>query len=479
VPEVPPLSRTDGVEAIAEAFADDGPLARAFDRYEPRSGQRRMAAAVGDVLRDGGVLLAEAGTGTGKTMAYLVPAILSGQRVLVSTGTKNLQEQIFFKDLPALAAALPVTFTASYMKGRANYVCLHRLDQARAAMPAGMVDAIAAWAETSPTGDRAELADLPDDSGIWQEIAATADTCLGSDCPQYQQCFVTRMRQRAAESDIVVVNHHLLCADAAVREHSFGEVIPEFAHLVIDEAHQLEDVATQYFGIAVSNFRVDDLVRDSERVMRQLRSHDDNGALERAVTRVADHARAFFGNVGMAKRMRGKYGEERTRIGPDWFGDIIDDGLAMGTALDGLQAVMALGGAAAGQDKNEDALTIARRAGELRDDLHFLLAANDPAYVYFVEMRGRGVFLRAAPIDVASPSPGRSTTRGRGSESVKTPVSCASRRNSTSRARACYICPAACRRRNRPTSVRPRPWRCGPSSSAPAGARSSSSRATR
>ena len=364
-----------------------------------------MAQAVADVLNDGGVLLAEAGTGTGKTMAYLVPAILSRQRVLVSTGTKNLQEQIYFKDLPALAKALPVKFKASYMKGRANYVCLHRLDQARTSLPPGLLDSVAAWAERTETGDRAELDDLPDDSSIWSEIAATADTCLGTDCPQYQQCFVTRMRQRAAESDIVVVNHHLLCADAAVRESSYGEVIPEFAHLVVDEAHQLEDVATQYFGIAVSNYRVDDLVRDSERLLKQIGTGDPHGEMSRAVTRVADHSRSFFGGVALARRMRGRGHEERLRIGPDWFGDVINDGIALGTALDGLEAVTALaggrGGTAAGQEANEDALTIARRAGEIRDDLQFLLSASSADFVYFVETRGRGVFLRAAPIDVS------------------------------------------------------------------------------
>jgi ATP-dependent DNA helicase DinG len=364
-----------------------------------------MAQAVADVLRDGGVLLAEAGTGTGKTMAYLVPAILSRQRVLVSTGTKNLQEQIYFKDLPALASALPVTFKASYMKGRANYVCLHRLDQARTSMAPGLFDSVAAWAERSETGDRAELDDLPDDSGIWGEIAATAETCLGTDCPQYQQCFVTRMRQRAAESDVVVVNHHLLCADAAVRQSSYGEVIPEFTHLVVDEAHQLEDVATQYFGIAISNYRLDDLVRDSERLLKQTSAGDATGELSRAVTRVADHARSFFGGVALARRMRGRGHEERLRIGPDWFGDVINDGMALGTALDGLEAVTALSGgrdgARAGQETNEEALTIARRAGEIRDDLQFLLAASRADFVYFVETRGRGVFLRAAPIDVS------------------------------------------------------------------------------
>lgn len=404
MPEVPPVSRAVRVDAVDDAFADEGLLAHAIDQFEPRRGQRRMAREVARVLRDGGVLLAEAGTGTGKTMAYLVPAILSGQRVLVSTGTKHLQEQIYFKDLPALAAALPVKFKAAYMKGRSNYLCLHRLDQARAASPPGMLDSIAAWAEATDTGDRAELHDLPDDSAIWGDIAATAETCLGIECPQYQSCFVTRMRQRAAESDVVVVNHHLLCADAAVRQSSYGEVIPEFVHLVIDEAHQLEDVATQYFGISVSTYRLDDLVRDSERLLRNPDVDDPKRDLAKAIARVGDHSRSFFGAIALARRMRGRFGDERLRISADWFGDIVDDGVALGTALDGLEAAMSLAGGAAkaaGQTTHEDVLTIARRAAEVRDDLRFLLSASDAGFVYFIEMRGRGVFLRGAPIDVS------------------------------------------------------------------------------
>ena len=194
-----------------------------------------MAAAVARAFEEGGVLLAEAGTGTGKTLAYLVPAILSRQRVLISTGTKNLQEQIFFKDIPALRDALDVPFTATYMKGRANYLCLHRLDQLNdGAGPSRSHDVflpiIREWAARTDTGDRAELEDLPEDLPFWNEVSATAETCLGTECPRYDDCFVTRMRQRAAASDVVIVNHHLLCADAAVRQSAFGEVIPACSH---------------------------------------------------------------------------------------------------------------------------------------------------------------------------------------------------------------------------------------------------------
>ena len=193
-----------------------------------------MAAAVAGVFQNGGILLAEAGTGTGKTLAYLVPAILSGHRVLISTGTKNLQEQIFFKDIPALRDALGVPFTATYMKGRANYLCLHRLDQLTSDNPDNLpgshdvfLPMVRHWSETTETGDRAELTELPEDLAFWNDVAATAETCVGAECPRFDDCFVTKMRQRAASSDIVIVNHHLLCADAAVRQNAYGEVIPD------------------------------------------------------------------------------------------------------------------------------------------------------------------------------------------------------------------------------------------------------------
>jgi ATP-dependent DNA helicase DinG len=364
-----------------------------------------MAAAVANTLQHGGVLLAEAGTGIGKTLAYLVPAILNRQRVLISTGTKNLQEQIYFKDLPALQTALGVRFSATYMKGRANYLCLHRLDQLRAhpAVPHDFVSMMDEWRRVTATGDRAELSELPEDSSLWSDVAATAETCLGNDCPQYRDCYVTKMRQRAAESDLVIVNHHLLCADASVRQSTYGEVIPDCDHAIIDEAHHLEDVATQYFGISVSNYRVADLVRDAERALNLGQIDDPDSELRHAIRRVDDHSLTFFGALAMARRSRGSVTEERLRIGPEWFRDVLDDGLGLTSALDGLDREMQKrsGANEPGAQPNEDAATIARRAGELRDHVTFLLEANDPAFVYFLETRNRGVFLRAAPIDVS------------------------------------------------------------------------------
>ena len=380
-----------------------------------------MAGAIARAFADGGVLLAEAGTGTGKTLAYLVPAILSRKRVLVSTGTKNLQEQIFFKDLPALRQALDLPFTAAYMKGRANYLCLHRLDQlnepSTALGPGAMHDPFLSivrdWATRTATGDRAELEDLPEDLPFWSEVSATAETCLGTECPRYDECFVTRMRQQAAASDVVIVNHHLLCADAAVRQSAFGEVIPACTHLVLDEAHQLEDVLTQYFGLSVSNYRLDDLARDAERLTASVPLTDRKARdeISRAADRLRDRSRAFFSEIAFGHRSGDRLkSEERIRATDASLEGAREERAELTGALDHFEATFALmgapsGPAAAGDDDDsfrEAAANLARRAGEIRNEIRFLLRASDPDFVYFVEFRGRGVFLRAAPIDVST-----------------------------------------------------------------------------
>lgn len=447
MPEVPPVSRAPGLtplqvsalaKAVREVFSEGGALARALDGYEPRDGQRRMAEAVASVVDAGGTLLAEAGTGTGKTLAYLIPAILSGHRVLVSTGTKNLQEQIFFKDLPALRDALGAAFTATLMKGRANYLCLHRWELYRDGVDGNtsaagrlietgdrvLLPIVDAWLKTTETGDRAELRDLPENVGLWKEISAEADTCLGVDCPRYSDCFVTRMRQRAAESDVVIVNHHLLCADASVRQSAYGEVIPFCPTLVIDEAHQLEDVATQYFGCSLSAYRVDNLVRDGERLSANAGrtfTVRENEETTRALARVADCSRTFFSGLALTRALHGPTGQEsRARYTAESLAEHFEDGMALAGALEGVEATLALAPSPAVSvpesdrglpvtdaiDANEGVLALQRRAGELRNDLRFLMRAADPDFVYYIETRGHGQsatrpFLRASPIDVS------------------------------------------------------------------------------
>jgi len=404
VPEVPPVSGlTDRVDAV---FAADGPLARSIPDFEPRSGQHDMATAVARVFDQGGVLLAEAGTGTGKTVAYLVPAILSGQRVLISTGTKNLQEQIFFKDIPALRQALDVPFTATYMKGRANYLCLHRLDQINDTSGPAAYDVflpiVREWAGKTETGDRAELQDLPEDVPFWNDVSATAETCLGTECTRYEECFVTRMRQRAAESDVVIVNHHLLCADAAVRKSAFGEVIPACNHAILDEAHQLEDVATQYFGVSLSTYRVEDLAQDVERL--------GIADTEKAVVTLRDRGRMFFNEVAYAHRGDERArSEERIRATPSSLANASEGAALLAGALDIVEATLKLirlkpdtDADSPQADRTEQIEALARRADEMRADLRFLMRAGEAEYVYFAEFRGRGVFLRASPIDVSA-----------------------------------------------------------------------------
>ena len=408
MPEVPAVPRVaELTDAAVDAFAAGGPLAQALDGFEPRAGQVAMAEAVASVLAGGGVLLAEAGTGTGKTLAYLVPAILSRQRVLVSTGTKNLQEQIFFKDLPVLRQALGIPFTATCMKGRGNYLCLHRFDAFRESSALRSWDEtlhvriLERWMKETETGDRAEVEDLPEDLPFWNDIAATTENCIGADCPRYGDCFVVKMRQRAAESDIVIVNHHLLCADAAVRQSNFGEVIPRCSNAIVDEAHQLEDVATQYFGLSVSSYRVDELVRDVDRAVgaRLVADGERRDQINADVRRIRDDSRRFFSALQMLRLdgPAGRGAETRTRVKRSHLAPLGDDGAALSAAFEALEADIALA-----KDVPEDVLALGRRAAEIKNDLRFLLRADDSAYVYFLETRGRGVFLRASPIDVSS-----------------------------------------------------------------------------
>jgi ATP-dependent DNA helicase DinG len=408
VSEVSAVSRTaDLSDAAGLAFAADGPLARTLEGFEPRDGQVEMAEAVGSALATRGVLLAEAGTGTGKTLAYLVPAILSRQRVLVSTGTKNLQEQIFFKDLPVLQRALGVPFTATCMKGRGNYLCLHRFEAFRDSPAIRSYDEAAnlriieRWAQETETGDRAEVEDLPEDLPFWNDIAATTENCIGAECPRYSDCFVVRMRQRAAESDIVIVNHHLLCADAAVRKSTFGEVIPRCSNAIVDEAHQLEDVATQYFGSSVSNYRLDDLVRDVDRAIgaKLVTDPDRRLAISHDAQRVRDESRRLFGALQMVRldRPNSVAAESRIRVTPGLLSRVGEEGASLIGALEALEADVALSKAVP-----EDVVALGRRAMEIKDDLRFLLRANDQSYVFFLETRGRGTFLRASPIDVSA-----------------------------------------------------------------------------
>src|SRR3989442_6662528 len=373
-------------------FGEGGLLARVLPDYEQRPSQQALSDAVGRVLRDGGLLLAEAGTGTGKTLAYLLPAVELGRRVVVSTGTKNLQEQLVNKDIPLLARALGRDLNVAVMKGRGNYLCLMRFRSFGEAGSFRRLDeiplfrAVEGWAPRTETGDRAEVADLPDTVDFWREVSAASENCIGQACPEFDPCWVTRMRQRALEADLVVVNHHLLCADLAVRESSYGEVIPPYDTLILDEAHLLEDVATQYFGVHVSSHRVDDLARDVERELKagRLDAPDVRSELET----VRHRSERLF------KVLSTGHGRS---LAPGWMSShAAEEAQAILLRLEGLRtAILAL------PERPETLTALAGRAQVLREEVAFVLAAEDDGHVYFVETRGRGVFLRATPIDVS------------------------------------------------------------------------------
>jgi ATP-dependent DNA helicase DinG len=378
---------------MQDIFGVDGMLARALPNYEERPQQVAMSQRVWEALQARQTLLVEAGTGTGKTLAYLIPAILSGLKVVVSTGTKNLQEQIFSKDIPFLHQVLPRQFSAAYMKGRQNYLCLWRLQrlQQQPVLP-GLVDRVwlqrlERWAEDTATGDRAELADLPDDAYVWSELCTSSESCLGQRCEFYNRCFITRMRQEAAAADIIIVNHHLFFADLALKESSYGEVIPRYDAVIFDEAHHLEEVATQHFGIGVSNYRVEELTRDSERELRALKP--EVAALEHTLNRLQQRSGALFRLLdGRGERQR-LAASHLPRGFAKAAGDLVDGLALLGSQLGNIQ------------NPTEGVIACAQRASVLAAEVEFVTAPDNPGYVYWVEQRGRGVFLQASPIDVA------------------------------------------------------------------------------
>jgi ATP-dependent DNA helicase DinG len=404
-----------------------GRLAAALPGYEERPDQLAMAEAVERAIERRGYLVAEAGTGTGKTLAYLVPAVLSGRRVIVSTATKTLQEQLWLKDIPLLRDACGLQFEAAYLKGRSNYYCLERgAEFARAPTFAVREEAalwprIEEWAARTETGDRSEI-DLPDQFHTWRDLSATSENCLGRECKAYEACFVTRARALAAQADVLLVNHHLFFADLAMRTSRAGvEILPEHDVVIFDEAHALEEVATEYFGLQVSSYRVEELVRDA---LRAVGDRPDLASMmkeatgevrrlgERAFQEVADALRQSGGGRGprvprasprAAQRGLGTFG--RTRRAEPEEGvraalnpELLEPASATLTRLDG--ALGALRDLLA--ESPAPALAqIARRAGELRVELSAVTAMKEPSRIYFGEVRGRGVFLRAAPIDVA------------------------------------------------------------------------------
>ncbi len=394
---------------MEQIFGADGLLARAHPDYEYRPGQVAMAEAVLRAFEEGRHLIVEAGTGTGKTLAYLVPAIAAAtarsQRVIISTGTKNLQEQLMEKDVPFLQKVLPRPFTAAAMKGRSNYACLRRIKDAEA-QPVledldglDYFDQVRRWARESQTGDRAELTKLPENLPFWRHIDARSEICLGQKCPDFDPCFITRMRQRAQDADIVIVNHHLFFADLALRGGEYGQVLPDYGAVIFDEAHLIEDIAADYFGAQISNYQIEDLLRDLSKL--PITNVKANQELTKSASRVARFADSFWMNF-----QQGRGDEGRTPILPGTFARKTTKGEIEPTALG--ENYLKLDGALHRMETLLDALAeqtieienTIRRIREARFNLEFIVAGDDKRYVYWLERRGRGFFLRASPIDV-------------------------------------------------------------------------------
>jgi len=405
-------------------------LAHTHPAYEFRRGQLQMAQAVEQALAEKRHLIVEAGTGTGKTLAYLMPVIRSGKRVIISTGTKNLQEQLFYKDVPFLEQALfgePASgarLSVCYMKGRNNYLCRKKLyDLTDQPVLSGLEEieqyrAIAAWEKTTGTGDRAELAELPETSALWHKLDARSEACIGQKCSEWERCFITEMRRRGMESDIIIVNHHLFFADLAIKLQADGAhdagILPEAAAVIFDEAHELEDVAGNYFGISVSNLRVEDLARDVEAALQHNRMM--SASLSGALGSLRERSQFFFALLPPGE---GRFAFDTRR---EFLEENGDEFLGLNQALTRLAGE--LEGLA---QKPEEIFNFVRRAQELQVQLGFAMESDDRNTVFWIERRGgrgrtnsprrypstslrvgsdpeksgrQNVFLQATPIDV-------------------------------------------------------------------------------
>jgi ATP-dependent DNA helicase DinG len=397
---------------VDKIFGKDGLISKYHKDYEYRPGQVKMADAVLRAFEEKKHLIVEAGTGTGKTLAYLVPAIAAAlgqnRRIIISTGTKNLQEQLMEKDIPFLQKILPKKFSASYMKGRSNYACLYRVKKAETQPILESLDEfdsfqqISRWTRDSETGDRAELIDLPENLSYWSQINAKGETCIGQKCSDFETCFITRMRQRAEEADIVIVNHHLFFADLNIRGNEYGRVLPDYSAVIFDEAHLIEDIAADYFGFQVSSFQLDELVRDVANL--PITDVAINRDLTKQCGRITGFADQFWARFSQGRGQDGRFpliqgsfaqknnkGEiEATPLGEAYF--------ALDNALERLEATLDN----LKTDESTEIESVIRRTRQARFDLDFVCTQAEKNYVYWLERRGKGMFLRASPIDVSS-----------------------------------------------------------------------------
>jgi ATP-dependent DNA helicase DinG len=408
-------AQTRALPTLHEFFAPGGILAQSPLPYEYRPGQLEMAKAVERALAERRHLIVEAGTGTGKTLAYLLPALRTGQRVIISTGTKALQDQLYFRDVPFLEMLLG-DLQVCYMKGRANYLCKRKLYALRdLPVLTGLQEVdeyqqIAEWEKTTETGDRAELSALPETSSLWGKLDARSEACLGSTCPDYRHCFITEMRRRAAESDIIIVNHHLFFADYAVRQMASGApdagILPEAAAVVFDEAHELEEVASQYFGRSLSNMRLEDFARDADML---LRGKTGASSLPALTQQLRDRSRMFFAALPAGNDGRQPFQDREAFL--ESSGDLY---LSVRATLRQIEAEFDRLAEA------DEAAGLKNRAALLAGDLKFMLEAPATNMVFWIERRGGGqrTSLSTELVQSAAPRSGAPRSGGRGNTSI-------------------------------------------------------------
>lgn len=385
------------IQSPAELLSSDGPLSRVIPQFTPRKQQQEMATAIEKAIDDNNLLITEAGTGTGKTFAYLVPAIMSGKKIIISTGTKTLQEQLFHRDLPTVRKALAVPVTVAMLKGRSNYLCIHRLQQYQETLSISgprrfgndnvrRLQHIQQWAGITKTGDIAEQNEVTEDAPVWYQVTSTADNCLGQECPSWSQCYVVKARRSAQEADVIVINHHLLFADMLLKDEGFGELLPGANSFLIDEAHQLPEIASDFFGLFISGRQITELARDV--TAEYLRELCDMPVLQETAQRLEKKVADFRLSLGVAERRS------------PWIAAAKDAGIAdrlsaLNETLDELCDVLD-----SVAERSRGADNCWRRSIELADRLSMFSKNDDEDKIAWFETTKRTFVLHSTPLDI-------------------------------------------------------------------------------
>ncbi|MGB0133643.1 ATP-dependent DNA helicase [Dokdonella sp.] len=382
-------------DAVADLLGGEGPFAREVPGFVPREVQQVMAEAVAEAIDQRHALIAEAGTGTGKTFAYLVPALLSGKRVIISTGTKALQDQLFHRDLPRVRSVLGARLSSALLKGRANYLCLHRLEQARSdgrfatREQVAQLQTIHAWSSTTQSGDRGELAELPEDSPLWPRVTSTTENCLGSECPMFSDCFVVKARRAAQEADLVVVNHHLLFADLAIKQEGFGEILPGAQAFILDEAHQIPELAGQFFSITLTARQLTELATDTLA---------EAAAVTGALGTLQPVAEAMTPAVRRLRLALDRFPAKAAFVAIERDAEVERELDGVRVALEELAAALA---AHAERSRGLDA--VHERAVQMSARLLHLCDSQSRESVHWYELSAHGFALHATPLDLSQP----------------------------------------------------------------------------